>query len=130
MRTKDQIRRAAKQLYRSCLVDGLLDERRVHQAVQLVIDYKRRGSMELLSRFQRLIRLDREAHTANVETAVPLAADLKTSIQARLTDLYGPGIDARFTLRPALIGGMRIKVGSDVFDGSVRSGLELLEKGF
>ena len=130
MQTKAQIRRAAKQLYRSCLVDGLLDERRVHRVVQLVIDNKRRGSMELLSHFQRLIGLDREAHTANVETAVPLAADLKTSIQARLTDLYGPGIDARFTLRPALIGGMRIKVGSDVFDGSVRSGLELLEKGF
>ena len=130
MQTKAQIRRAAKQLYRSCLVDGLLDERRVHRVVQLVIDNKRRGSMELLSHFQRLIRLDREAHTANVETAVPLTADLKTDIQARLTDLYGPGIDARFTLRPALIGGMRVKVGSDVFDGSVRSGLELLEKGF
>src|SRR6516162_9833976 len=129
MRTKAQIRRAARQLYRSCLVDGQLDERRVHQVVQLVIDSKRRGALELLSHFQRLIRLDREAHTANVETAVPLAADLKAGIQARLTDLYGPGIDARFTLKPALIGGMRIKVGSDVFDGSVRWELELLEKG-
>ena len=129
MRTKAQIRRAARQLYRSCLVDGLLDERRVHQVVQLVIDSKRRGALELLSHFQRLIRLDREAHTANVETAVPLAADLKAGIQARLTDLYVPGIDARFTLKPALIGGMRIKVGSDVFDGSVRWELELLEKG-
>jgi F-type H+-transporting ATPase subunit delta len=130
MRTKAQIKRVAKQLYRLCLADGLLDQRRVHQAVQLVIDSRRRDSMELLSHFQRLVRLDCEAHTANVETAVPLPADLKAGVQARLKDLYGPGIDARFALKPALIGGMRIKVGSDLFDGSVRSELELLEKRF
>jgi F-type H+-transporting ATPase subunit delta len=85
--------------------------------------------MELLSQFQRLVRLDREAHTANVETAASLPSDLKAGVQARLKDLYGPGIDAQFALKPALIGGMRIKVGSDVFDGSVRLELELLEKG-
>jgi len=130
MRTNAQIKRVAKQLFRLCLVEGLLDERRVRQAVQLVIESKRRGSMELLSHFQRLVRLNREAHTANVETAAPLPDDLKAGVQARLQDLYGPAIDTRFALKPALIGGMRIKVGSDVFDGSVRSELELLEKRF
>jgi F-type H+-transporting ATPase subunit delta len=128
MRTKAQIQRAAKQLYRLCLVDGLLDESRVRQAVQLIIDDKRRGSIELVSHFQRLVRLYSEAHTASVQTAAPLPADLKASVQARLHDLYGPGIDAQFALKPALIGGMRVKVGSDVFDGSVRSELDLLEK--
>jgi F-type H+-transporting ATPase subunit delta len=130
MRTKTQIKRVAKQLYRLCLVDGLLDERRVRQVVGLVIDSKRRESIELLSHFHRLVRLDREAHTANVETAVPLPADLEEGVQTRLRDLYGPGIDTRFALKPALIGGMRIKVGSNVFDGSVQSELELLEKRF
>jgi F-type H+-transporting ATPase subunit delta len=130
MQTKTQIKRVAQQLYRLCVVDGLLDNSRVRQAVQLVVDSKRRGSMELLSHFQRLVRLDCEAHTASVETAAPLPADLRAVVQARLQDLYGPGIDAQFALKPALIGGMRIKVGSDVFDGSVRSELELLEKRF
>jgi len=128
MTTKAQIKRAAKQLYRWCLVDGLLNQDRVHQAVQLVLDRKRRGSMELLSHFQRLARLDREAHTANIESALPLPADLKADVQARVKNLYGPGIDTQFAVNPALIGGMRIKVGSDVFDGSVQAQLELLEK--
>ena len=33
-----------------------------------------------------------------------------------------------FVLNPALIGGMRIQVGSDVYDGSVQAGLAALEK--
>jgi F-type H+-transporting ATPase subunit delta len=130
MTTKAQIRRAAKQLYQLCRVDGLLNQDRVRRAVQLVVESKRRASMELLSHFQRLVRLDREAHTANIESALPLPADLKADLQARLENLYGPGIDTQFAVDPALIGGMRIKVGSDVFDGSVQSELQLLEKSF
>ena len=76
------------------------------------------------------MRLDREAHTATVETAVPMAGDLKVGVLARLRDLYGPRVDTQFTVRPALIGGMRIKVGSDVYDGSVQAELLLLEKSF
>jgi len=37
-----------------------------------------------------------------------------------LATLYGPGLNASFTHSPALIGGVRIRVGSDVYDGSVR----------
>jgi F-type H+-transporting ATPase subunit delta len=35
-----------------------------------------------------------------------------------------------FTQRPELIGGMRVQVGCDVYDGSVRAGLAALEKSF
>ena len=41
-------------------------------------------------------------------------------IQAGLARVYGPGSRRRSATNPALIGGMRIKVGSDVYDGSVR----------
>jgi F-type H+-transporting ATPase subunit delta len=44
--------------------------------------------------------------------------------------VYGPGIKTQFGLKPALIGGMRIKVGSDVYDGSVQSELAALEESF
>jgi F-type H+-transporting ATPase subunit delta len=77
-----------------------------------------------------LVRLDLARHTATVESAAPLPADLQAAIDAGLTRRYGPGLSTAFAHRPALIGGMRIQVGSDVYDGSVRAGLAALEKRF
>jgi F-type H+-transporting ATPase subunit delta len=130
MKTTAQIKREAKRLYQLCLADGSLNENRAIQVVRQVIQSNRRGSMALLTHFQRLVRLDREAHTANVETVVPLPPNLQADVQARLKDLYGSAIQTEFSLKPTLIGGMRVKVGSDVYDGSVESQLATLEKRF
>ncbi len=43
---------------------------------------------------------------------------------------YGAALRTTFVLQPALIGGLRIQVGSDVYDGSVRAGLAALERSF
>jgi F-type H+-transporting ATPase subunit delta len=129
MKTSAQTRRQAKGLYQLCVMDGSLNEDRTRQVVRGVIDSKRRGSMAVLREFQRLIRLECEAHTANVETAVPLPKDIQESVQARLKVLYG-SVTTTFTVEPALIAGMRIKVGSDVYDGSVQSGLIALANSF
>ena len=40
---------------------------------------------------------------------------------------YGPAIETTFRENPALIAGLRVKVGSDVYDGSVRARLDTLE---
>jgi|SRR5215813_3044022 len=130
MRTTKQFRREAKQLFRMCLVNGLLDEARARQAVQKVLEAKRRGSFTLLSHFLRLVKLDRSQHTAEVESATSLPEVLQASIVSSLGHLYGTGISTSFALSPALIGGMRIRVGSDVYDGSVRAGLASLERKF
>ena len=130
MKTTRQIKREAKQLYRLCLVNGLLDEARARQVVQRVIDEKRRGSLALLSYFQRWVKLDFARHTAQVESAMFLPEDLRVSVQTGLARTYGPGISTSFAHNPGLIGGMRIKVGCDVYDGCVRSRLAALEMGF
>ena len=130
MKTTKQMRRQSKELYRLCLVDGMLDEARVRQVVQTIIQSRRRGYLALLARFQRLVKLDFARHTANVESAIPLPPDVRADVEAGLKKAYGPGISAVFSANPALIGGTRIQVGSDVYDGSVRCGLALLGKGF
>ena len=127
MKSNRKVKRAARQLYRACLVDGLLDHGRVRQVTQRIAASPRRGSLRLLSDFQRLVRLDHDRHTALVESAAPLSSGLRDSIQVDLTRLYGPGLVASFVDNPALIGGLRIKVGSDVYDTSVRSRLAALE---
>jgi F-type H+-transporting ATPase subunit delta len=119
--------RAARQLFRLCLVDGRLDQDRARQIVRRIAGSRGRGALAILSAFHRLVRLDRDRHRATVESAVPLAAEVRDGVQAGLTRVYGPGLETSFEQNPALIGGMRVKVGSDVYDGSVRARLAALE---
>jgi F-type H+-transporting ATPase subunit delta len=130
VKTTRLARREARRLYRACVVGGLLDEGRALQAVDAVAGAHRRGSLAFLSQFQRLVRLDQARHRALVETATLLAPDLRTSVEASVARAYGPGVTTAFAENAALIGGMRVKVGSDVYDGSVRAALVELEQRF
>lgn len=125
-----QAKREAKQLFRLCLVNALVDEDRVRQIVKQVMRSGRRNSQGTLTQFVRLLRLDQDQHTAKVESAMPLSAELRAATETHLTRLYGPGLATSFTDRPSLIGGMRIQVGSDVYDGTVQAELAALEKRF
>jgi F-type H+-transporting ATPase subunit delta len=130
MKISKQEQREARQLFRSCQVNGLLDENRVRRAVSLLVSQKPRGYVGILSRLLRLVKLDLEQHAARVESATPLAADLQADVADRINKIYGDGLDISFTQNPALIGGLRIQVGSDLYDGSVKRRLEKLEQSF
>jgi F-type H+-transporting ATPase subunit delta len=130
MKTIKQLESEAKHLYRLCLVDGSLDEDRVRQVVRRVLESKQRGSFALLSHFRRLVKLDCARHTATVESATGLPGDLQTSVLSDLKRVYGPKLSISFGDNPALIGGMRIKVGSDVYDSSVKARLAALKDAF
>jgi len=130
MKTRRQVAREAKQLFRLCLIDGSISEDRVRQVVARVVQEKRRGYLDLLGHLRRLVKIEQDRHTAHVESAVPLASDLQAEVQTGLAHRYGPRLNIQFLLRPELIGGMRVKVGSDVYDGSVRFGLDALQKRF
>jgi F-type H+-transporting ATPase subunit delta len=77
-----------------------------------------------------LVKLDHAQHTAKVETATPLPPEMAAGIQARLERVYGRGMNVSFVHVLALIGGMRVTVGSDVYDGSVQARLAALEERF
>jgi F-type H+-transporting ATPase subunit delta len=130
MKSTKQIKREARQLFRLCLVNGSIDENRVRQVVRQGLQSNRRGVYAVLSHFMRLIRLERARHSAGVQSATALPADLQASVAASLDRLYGPGLSSSFSENPELIGGMRIKVGSDVYDGSLKAKLSELESRF
>jgi F-type H+-transporting ATPase subunit delta len=130
MKTNRRARREARRLYRACLVDGRLEEARARQVAERVAGARRRGSLPILSHFQRLVGLDRGRHRALVESATPLPPDLRASVEAGVARAYGPGVTTSFADDPALIGGMRVKIGSDVYDGSIRAALLTLEGRF
>ena len=130
MKSNKRTKRQAKQLLSLCRVDSFLDEDRTRRVVQNVIATGRRDCPAILAHFLRLVRLDLAQHAANVESASPLAADLQSVIQAGLLRRYGPGLNTTFTLSPSLVGGVRIQVGSDVYDDSVQARLAAFEKSF
>ncbi|MGB7770071.1 MAG: F0F1 ATP synthase subunit delta [Verrucomicrobiia bacterium] len=130
MKISKLAQREARQLFRSCQANGLLDENRVRQATALLLAKKPRGCVEILSRLLRLVKLDLEQHAARVESAVPLPADLQADVTNQIRKIYGSGADITFSRNPALLGGLRIQVGSDLYDGSVRTRLDKLAQSF
>jgi F-type H+-transporting ATPase subunit delta len=130
MTINKQAKRDAAQLFRFCRVNDLLDDNRVRQVVRHVAGGGCRKTSAILAHFLRLVRLDRAQLTARIESATPLPADLREATEASLRRVYGTGLVITFTDRPSLIGGMRIQVGSDVYDGSVLGRLAELERSF
>jgi len=130
MRLSKQSRRDAKQLFRACQVEGVLDEARARQTVEAVLEKKPRGYLAVLHHFQRLIKLDLERHSALVESATALPGDLQQQVRTSLSQVYGEGLDVRYLTNPKLVGGMRVRVGSDVYDGSILGRLERLRESF
>jgi F-type H+-transporting ATPase subunit delta len=126
MKSNRKIARSARRLFRLCLVNGVLDEARTREVARRIALSGRRGSRAILSNFLRLVRLDLARRVAMVESAAPLPDDVRESVAAGLARTYGAGVTATFAVNPALVGGMRIKVGSDVYDGSVRARLAAL----
>ena len=130
MKISKQARHDARQLFKSCMVGGLLDENRVRQTVNAVAQQKPRGYMAVLSQFERLVKLDVVKHTAQIESAAPLSPQFQAQVRADLSRTYGPGLNYVFSQNPALLGGVRIQVGGDVYNGSVQARLAALQESF
>jgi len=127
--SKDAIR-TARQLLKATLVDGVVDEARARQVVDGLIETKPRGYRGILNAYSRMLRLELAKHHAVVESAVDLNPKMQDSVSADLKKKYGDDLTFEFKTSPDLLGGMRVKVGSDVWDGSVRARLQRLEETF
>ena len=124
------IRREAKRLYRLCLVDGRLDENRVRAVVDQVLGARPRGYLRLLTHFHRLVKLEIQRRTARVETAVPMPDELRLQLREQVGRRYGPGLRWEYQVLPELIAGLRLRVGSDVYDATVQGRLRELAESF
>ena len=130
MKISKQAKRDAKQLFRSAFVNGVMDENRVRQVVQAVVTQKPRGYAGILTHVQKLTKLEIARRAAKVESAAPMDAAMKAQLLQNLARIYGQGLNVVFTENRDLLGGLRIQVGSDVYDGSVQARLTELQKSF
>jgi F-type H+-transporting ATPase subunit delta len=128
MKINKETRQLSRQLLRASLVDGKLDSGRISSLVKSLIEKKPRHYIHVLEAYQRLLRLEVEKRTATIETATELSPEAGQQIVANLKRRYGSDLAARFVVNPQLLGGMRIRVGSDVWDSSVRNRLHRLQQ--
>ena len=124
MKISKEARRTSRQLFRACMVDGKLDESRVRTVVNGVASSKPRGYIGMLDTFSRLVANEVSRQRALVESASALSPATQTELQASLSKKYGRQLTLDFSVNPELLGGIRVKVGSDVWDGSVKARLE------
>lgn len=127
MKISKEARRTSRQLFRVCIVDGKLDEARVRLVMNQVTASKPRGYVGILDSFARQIRGEIEKQRAIVESSSELDAAQRQQLQQSLSTKYGRELALEFTLKPELLGGIRVRVGSDVWDGSVKARLENLK---
>ena len=128
MKINKETRQLSKELLRASIVDGKLDSSRISSLVKTLIEKKPRHYIQVLEAYQRLLRLEVEKRTAVIETATELAPDAGQKLVENLKRQYGSDLAARFVVNPELLGGMRIRVGSDVWDSSVRNRLHRLQQ--
>ena len=130
MKISRQAQREAKQLFQACHEEDNLSESKARETVKLLLEKKPRDFVAILSHLHRLIKLDVQRRTAVVQSAIALNENQQAQVRENLSKIYGNNLNYTFTENSELIGGMKLKVGSDVFDGSVRTRLTNLQESF
>ncbi len=126
MKINKEIRQLSRQMLRASFTDGQLDHGKIAALVQSLIAKRPRHFMNVLQYYKRLLRLEIENRHARIESATELAPEAAADIIVRLKKKYGEDLTSEFVVDPTLLGGVRVRVGSDVWDGTLRNRLERL----
>ena len=120
----------ARRLFGLCQTGGRLDETKLRTVIARLAESKPRDYRAVLAALHRLTRLDLNRRRVTVESAVELDDAMRQRILTDLSAKYGSGLTAQYVITPELIGGLRIRVGDDVLDGSVKGRIDRLAAAF
>jgi len=128
MKINKEIRQISKEMLRASFTDDRLDREKIASVVESIAARRPRNYIDILQRYKRLLRLEIEKRHAKIESATQLAPEATKNITDRLKKKYGGDLTTELAVDPALLGGVRIRVGSDVWDGTLRARLKRLEQ--
>ena len=128
MKINKEIRREARELLRASFTDGQFDRGKIESLIQSLVEKKPRHYVDILENYKRLLRLEVEKRHARIESATELPPEVRSGIVSNLQRKYGQDLTTEFLVNPELLGGLRIHIGSDVWDGTVRNRLQRLEQ--
>ena len=126
MKLSREARRQARELFAITIVNGRLDTSRLNTVFGGVAEKKPRSFLQILKELTRLARLEVAGHHAVVESATPLEPEKVREFEAGLKARFGE-LTTEFRRNPALIGGLRVQIGSNVWDGSIQARLEAIK---
>ena len=79
-----------------------------------------------ITAFEALAAADRGAVSAEVTTAVALTKDQEAGLKAALRQALGKDPEIETRVDPSILGGLKVRVGSRLYDASLRSRLDSL----
>jgi F-type H+-transporting ATPase subunit delta len=128
MKINKEIRKLSREMLRASFTDGQLDPGRIASLVDSLIARRRRNYVDILKNYRRLLRLELDKRRARIETASDVESTISSELVTNLKRKYGGDLTTEFVVNPQLLGGLRIRVGNDVWDGTVRNRLERLQQ--
>ena len=120
----------ARRAFRMCMEGDRLDEDKLRKVIKKIGASKPRNYQAILHTLARLTRLELARREVLVESSTPIDGRTRERVEAGLRQKYGNDLTFEFGVNPGLIGGMRIRVGNDVWDGSVKARLARLSNSF
>ena len=95
---------------------------------KVLIDKKRTNEiLDIVEVFDKTVLSHHDLIAAAAYSAVPLSAPELEALKAKLTQLTGKQVSLENIIDPSVIGGIRLKVGDRVIDGSLKRRLEDLK---
>jgi F-type H+-transporting ATPase subunit delta len=110
------------------LQKGLSLDPRVGNLLRAVIDNGRLAALpEIAAQFATLVNSQSGVSDATVESAFPIEGGALAEVVATLEKRFARKLNATVTVVPELIGGIRVTVGDEVLDTSVKARLEQMK---
>ena len=110
------------------LIRSLLDDKAQPATVRLVeIAVTRSRGRSLETALEDLVELAaarRSRYVAQVRVALPLEAAQETRLQTTLSRIYGREVSLQVDVDPTVLGGLEVRVGDEVIDGTVQRNLQ------
>jgi len=128
MKISKDARKTARGLLALSIRDGKLDRDTVGTISDYLLSAKPRSYVQILKELARLIRLELSKCHVTVESAAPLEDAAAASILSDIKKRFSGDLTSDFCVNPALLGGLRIQVGNDVWDGTVKARLDQLKQ--
>jgi F-type H+-transporting ATPase subunit delta len=117
--------RASKHAAIEQIVARMGASRTLRNYLFVIVDQRRAGMLvEIEQAFSRLLDARQGITQAAVTSASALSDAERSELVAVLGKLTGEKVQAQFGTDPALIGGAVVRIGSTIYDGSIRTQLE------